>query len=279
VDVPGATLPYEMRSSGMMQQGVASPDLRSDIIKIGDLETNRDVAEAMRRTMSAAEWTSLTGLPYQSLTQNPQLVQDKATEQKAKLQPVQDQLDEINAADELAREEDDAERIAKDQKLQSYDASVLEKAMEQHYGPDLTGKVQRAVVESGELDIDNLAKLGVTEDMLTQTVQHYTEAADKMLEPVGSCTSYAENFLSEPEAKLMRQAIVSRDLASVQRLGMAARDRAAAMNFRQVSEYLTRDERMKVRLREVNRQAVIDLPGVGTTSWANAVTMRLVSFK
>jgi hypothetical protein len=102
--------------------------------------------------MSADEWTSLTGLPYQSLTQNPQLVQDKATAQKAKLAPVQEELDKINAADELAKAEDDAERIAKEQELQSYEASALEKALEQHYGQDITGKVQRAVVESGELD-------------------------------------------------------------------------------------------------------------------------------
>ncbi|MFN4143527.1 hypothetical protein [Aestuariivirga sp.] len=278
--VPADAVPSNVDTyRGPMAQGEASPDLREGMVRIGDMETNREVAEAMRRTMHPTEWTALTGLPYTSLTQNQGIVQDKATELKAKLQPVQDQLEQVNAADELAKAEDDAERVKQEQELQSYEASLLEKTLEMHYGPDMTGKLQRSVVESGEVDFDSLSKLGVQPDMVEETVKHYTEAAERMLEPVGSCTAYAENFLSEAEGRTMRQAIVSRDLAKVQELGMRARDRAAAMDMKQITDFLTTEERMKLRVRQQGFLIMVDLPQVGTTSWANAVTQGLISFK
>jgi hypothetical protein len=270
--------PYERKSPDALKVGVASPDMR-ELVRIGDMETSREVAEAMRRDMNPMEWQHLTGLAYVSLTQNPQLVQDAKTKAAAKLAPIQEELDQVNAVDELARAEDDAARIAKDQELQNVPPSVLEQVLETHYGPDLTQGLTRQTVESGEVDLESLSKLGVAPEMVEETIAHYTEAAEKMLEPVGSCTAYSLNFLSEAEQKTMRQAIVARDLAKVQSLGMRARDRAAQMSYDDVSQFLTKEERLKVRLRQVNRQAVVDLPGVGTTSWANAVTMGLVSFR
>lgn len=270
---------YDQRSPGMMQQGVSSPDLRDGIIRIGDMETSRDVAEAMRRGMSAEEWTSLTGLPYASLTQNPQLVQDKASEQKAKLQPVQDQLDEMNALDEMAKAEDDAERIAREAELQNVPPSPLETVIDQHLGTDFREKLTRHVIETGDLMPEHLEGMGISSDMLTDTVTHYEAAAEKMLEPVGSCTEYMHGFLTEDEAQLVRAAIVARDLAEVQRLGVVARDRAAAMTYQEAREYLTEDERKQLRLRVVNRVPVIDLPKAGTVSWASAVTNGLISFR
>lgn len=174
---------------------------------------------------------------------------------------------------------EDQHREDSDNQLQSYEASLLEKVLDQNYGPDVTAKVAREVVETGDLNSESLSKLGVTDDMLEETVAHYRTAAQAMLQPVGSCTSYLENMLTEGEAQKVRAAIVSRDMAEVQRLGVIARDRAASMDFKQINEFLSRDERLKLRVRQQGTLVMVDLPGVGTTSWANAVISGRISFR
>lgn len=278
--VPDDAVPgYEFRTPGGMSVGEASPDMREGIVKVGDMETSTEVAEALRRTMSAAEWTSLTGLPYVSLTQAQPVYPDEKTKAAAKLAPVSEKLEEVNELEAMIRENEDQHRQDADNQLQSYEPSLLEKVLETHYGPDMTFNLQRAVVESGELDGENLTKLGVTEDMVEEAVAHYRSAAEAILEPVGSCTAYLENFLSDGEAQKARGAIVSKDMAELQRLGMMARDRAAAMSHGEVSEFLTKEERLTLKLRQQGNLLMVTLPGVGDTSWANAVTNGLISFR
>lgn len=264
---------------GPMGVGVASPDLREGLVRIGQMETSIEVAEAMRRGMSPQEWTILTGLPYSSLTQAQYVSPDEKAKAQAKLATVQDELDKASVVDELAKAEEDAKRIEQEEALQNVPPSILEQALENQYGPDMAQGLTRSVVESGEVDLDTLGKLGVAPEMIEETIQHYTEATERMLNPVGSCVAYTLNFLSEPEAKTLREAVVARDLSKVQSLGTRARDRAAQMSFDEVSEFLSKEERLKIKLRNVNRQPVISLPNGVTTSWASAVTQGLISFK
>lgn len=276
---PDAVPGREFNNPGPMMQGVSSPDMREGIVKIGDMETSTAVAEAMRRSMSAAEWTSLTGLPYVSLTQVQPIYPDAKTKEAAKLAPVAEQLQKVNDLEQMIKENEDQHRQDKDNDLQSYDVSLVEKVLEQHYGPDMTANLQRAVVESGEIDSENLTKLGVTENMMGEAVSHYVQAAEKMLEPVGSCTAYLQNFLTEGEAQKVRAAVVGRDMSEVQRLGMIARDRAASMDMKQITDFLSKEERLKLRVRQQGTLIMVDLPGVGPTSWGNAVTNGLISFR
>lgn len=278
--VPDDAVPgYEYRTPGGMVVGEASPDMRVGIVKVGDMETSTEVAEALRRTMSAAEWTSLTGLPYVSLTQAQPVYTDEKAKAAAKLAPVAEKLDEVNELEAMIRENEDQHRQDNDNQLQSYEPSLLEKVLDQHYGPDLTSNLQRAVVESGDLESEELTKLGVTEEMVEEAVAHYRSAAEAMLEPVGSCTAYLENFLTDGEAMKARAAIVGKDMAELQRLGMVARDRAASLTYKDASEFLTKEERLSIKLRQQGNLLMVTLPGVGDTSWANAVTNGLISFR
>ncbi len=277
--VPDGVVPSNVDAyRGPMSVGVSSPDLREGIVRIGDMETSVEVGEAMRRSMSAAEWTSLTGLPYVSLTQAQFLHPDEKAKAAAKLEPVQQKLDEVNELEAMIKENEDNNRQSTDDNLQSYEVSLAEKVIEQHYGPDVTANLQREVIESGDVESESLTKLGVDPAMMADAVSHYRNAAEKMLEPVGSCTAYMENFLSDGEAAKARAAIVGRDMGEVQRLGMIARDRAASMDLRQITDFLSKDERMKLRVRQQGTLIMVDLPHVGATSWANAVTNGLISF-
>jgi hypothetical protein len=268
---------------GPMSVGVASPDMREGIVRIGDMETSVTVAEAMRRGMSAEDWKSLTGREYVSLTQAQPQTTSEATKDRFKNDPkladTQQKLDEANDLEAMIKANEDQNRQETDLELQSYEASLLEKVLEQHYGTDITTKVQRKIIDSGDLSSENLAKLGVTEEMTSEVESHYRVAAEKMLEPVGSCTAYLENFLSEAEAKLARAAIVGRDMNEVQRLGMIARDRAASMDLKMITEFLSKEERLQLRVRQEGTLIMVDLPGVGQTSWASAVTNGLISFR
>lgn len=267
---------------GPMSVGVASPDMREGIVSIAGMETSVEVGEAMRRSMSPDEWKALTGREYVSLTQvQHQPAQD--TRERFKVDPklAEDQakLDQQKQLEEMLKANAEKSRQLADQELQSYEPSLLEKVLEQSYGPEITSNIQREVIENGDLSSENLTKLGVTEEMTSEAVSHYTAAAEAMLEPVGSCTAYLMNFLSDGEAMKARAAIVGRDMAEVQRLGMIARDRAAGMSFKEVSDFLSKDERMKLRLRQQGAHVTVDLPGVGQTSWANAVSNGLISFR
>jgi len=125
-----------MRSPGGFSDdiGQASPDLRTDIIKIGGFETSLVVGEAMRRGMSPAEWTSLTNLPYVSLTQTDRAA-ILAEEHKPrfsvdpKLQGVQDALDKTLSLEQMTAAEADAKRVAAEVDAFSFDTSLIEQAM------------------------------------------------------------------------------------------------------------------------------------------------------
>lgn len=277
--VPG----YEMRTPGAMTVGEGFID-HGDTVQIGDMRTSREVAEGLRRTMGADEWKELTGLPYESLTLNPNIVQDQVSKPKERFphkqgDPIQQALDKTLELEKLAEEQAEGERQDTDNQLQSYEPSLLEKVLETHYGPDMTTNLQRAVVESGEIDGENLTKLGVTDEMVTEAVEHYRAAAQAMLEPVGSCTAYLENFLTEGEAQKARAAIVGKDMSELQRLGMVARDRAAGMTYAEASEFLTKEERLSIKLRQQGNLVIVTLPHVGDTSWGAAVTNGLISFR
>ena len=258
----------------------SSPDMRTDIVKIGGYETSVAVAEAMRRGMTADEWTAATGLPYQSLT----MTNGTATAQPRprqhtdnKLAALDEALDKELALEKMTAAEEDAKTEADETAALNYDTSLLEQVVKQGYGPEIAESLTREVVDSGDLEAESLVKHGVTPDMMEDAVAHYTQAAENMLAKVNSSVAYMSEFLSDAEAKQARQAIVGRDMATVQRLGEAARDRAAGMSFKEVSEFLTKDEKALVRLRSVNGTPVVDVNGV-TTSWGSAVINRLVAF-
>lgn len=271
---------------GPMSKGVGSPDLRTGIVKIGDMETSIEVGEAMRRGMSAEEWTSLTGLPYVSLTQaqymtvgepNPtDLLTAGANAAKAREEA---QLAEMNEIDRLARENELAHKEAAEAEAAAWEPSLLEQVMTNHLGPDVTNGLVKVVAESGEITPEMAEKLGLDEEMLAETYQHYEEAADKLLAPVNSCSSYVLNFATETEAKAFRMAMVGRDTDTVRRIGEVTKQRAAAMSYSQLKEYLTPEEITKVNLRFNNRQPTVTLPGVGEVAWHSAVMNGWVSFK
>jgi hypothetical protein len=120
--------------------------------------------------------------------------------------------------------------------------------------------------------------MGIQPEMVEDAVAHHTEAAGRMLAPVNSNVTYVENGLSEREQEAFRAAVVSRDLASVQRLGDIAKGRIANLAYDQVRDFLSHDERKMVRLRKDGMHTVVTVNGTDT-SWANAVTMGLISFK
>lgn len=102
--VPDDAVPgFEMSTPGAMKHGQSSPDMREGIIRIGDMETSTEVGEAMRRGMTPAEWTALTGLPYVSLTQVQHVHPDEGAKAAAKLAPVQEQLDEANELEAMIK--------------------------------------------------------------------------------------------------------------------------------------------------------------------------------
>lgn len=275
---------YENRTIGSMSVGEGFTD-KGDVINIAGMECSRETAEGLRRTMSVDDWREATGLPYENLLLNPKLTSDTESAKKVERfmkdesNPLQQKLDEMNDLEKMIKENEDQHRQDTDNDLQSYEVSLVEKVLEQHYGSDITSNLQRAVIESGEIDNENLTKLGVNEDMMKEAVSHYVQVTERMLEPVGSCTAYLENFLSDAEAAKVRAAIVGRDMSEVQRLGMIARDRAANMSLKDISNFLSKDEKMKLRVRQQGSLIMVDLPGVGATSWGNAVTNGLISFK
>ena len=284
--VPKGAVPgYEMRTPGGFSNdiGQASPDLRTDIVKIGGFETNIAIGESMRRSMSPAEWSSLTGLPYVSLTQTDRaaILADEYKPRFAvdpKLQSVQDALDKTLSLDEMLAAEADAKRQAAEVDAISFDTSLLEQVMTDTLGHDITVSATKQLVDSGEIDMEALGKLGIDDSMISDAVQHYTAAAETMLAPVNSSVTYLQNFLSDAEAVKVRQAIVSRDMSTTQHYGEIAKNRAASMNHKEVSDFLSKGERAQLRLRSQGGQAVIDLPNGVTTSWSAAIINGLISF-
>jgi hypothetical protein len=266
--------------------GVDSPDMRTDIVRIGDMETSIEVGEAMRRGMSPQEWLSLTGLPYVSLTQahyvsvgepNPaDLLTAGANAAKAR---VEAQLEEGNEIERMARENELAHKEAAEAEAAAFEPSLLEKVMTNQMGPDVTNGLVRAVAENGEVSPDMAEKLGLSEEMIEETFQHYVEVADKLLAPINSCSSYVENFATEPEARAFRTAIVGRDTDTVRRIGEVVMQRAAAMSYNDLKEYLTPQEVAKVNLKFNNRQPTVTLPKIGEASWRSAIINGWVSFK
>lgn len=253
--------------------------------RLGDMETSIEVGEAMRRGMSAQEWTSLTGLPYVSLTQAQYMTVGEPNPTDlltagANAANVRDeaQLAEMNEIDRLARENELAHKEAAEAEAAAWEPSLLEQVMTNHLGPDVTNGLVKAVAESGEITPEMAEKLGLDEEMLADTYQHYEEAADKLLAPVNSCSSYVLNFATETEAKAFRMAMVGRDTDTVRRIGEMTKQRAAAMSYSQLKEYLSPEEIAKVNLRFNNRQPTVTLPGVGEVAWHSAVVNGWVSF-
>jgi hypothetical protein len=279
-----AVTAYEHRDLGIMHGGntQSSPDLRTGIVKIGDFTTSLAVGEAMRRDMSAAEWTALTNLPYQPLEMLAGATTPTAPGQyrpaDPRLQAIDDALNNQNQLDALKEATDLEKAQADETALINYDASLLEQIVKQGYGPEVADSLTSEIVASGDMEAESLAQYGVTAEMMNDTVAYYQDAAEGMLLGVNSSVAFLSDFLSDPEAKSARQAIVARDMAKVISLGERARDRAAGMSYGEISNWLSRDEKASVRLRNQNGTAIIDIPGVGTTSWANAVTNGLISF-
>lgn len=278
-----ATPGREYITPGSMVVGEASPDMTEGIVTIGGFQTSIVVAEAMRRGMSAGEWTAMTGLPYQSLTQTnhgaAQPSGHKARfEVDPKLQSVQDALDRNLSLEEMLAAEADTKRVAAEVDAISFDTSLLEQVMTDTLGHDITVSATKQLVDSGEIDMEALGKLGVDDSMISDAVQHYTAAAETMLAPVNSSVAYLQNFLSDAEAVKVRQAIVSRDMSVTQHYGEIAKNRAASMSHREVTDFLSKGERAQLRLRSQGGQAIIDLPNGVTTSWSAAIINGLISF-
>jgi hypothetical protein len=259
--------------------------MRTGIVKIGDMETNIEVGEAMRRSMSPQEWTGLTGLPYVSLTQaqymavgepNPtDLLTAGANAAKARNEA---QLAEVSEVDRMAKENELAHKEAAEAEAAAWEPSLLEQVMTQNMGPEVTSNLVRSVAESGEITPAMAEELGLNEEMLAETYQHYEEAANALLAPVNSCTDYVLDFATEAEAKAFRMALVGRDVDTVRRVGEVTMTRAAAMSYNQLKEYLTPQEIAAVNLKFNNRQPTVTLPRVGEVSWHSAVMNGWVSF-
>ena len=145
----------------------------------------------------------------------------------------------------------------------SFDTSLIEQAMVTTLGPDVTERITRQVVDAGDFDAEALAKYlakyGVTEDMYQDALVHYQAAAEQMLAPINSSVAYLENFLSDAEAAKARSAIVARDMTTVQRLGEMAKNRAASMNHKEVTDFLSKAEKAQLRLRSQSGQSIVDL--------------------
>ena len=279
----GAVEGYELKSPHMLSGGnsQSSPDLRTDIVKIGDFTTSIAVGEAMRRDMSPAEWFQLTGRDYTSLTMTDRGATPATPAQRRpvdpRLQALDDALNAQTQLDKMLSDEAAGSDEAKAVDAMSFDPSLAEQVMSQHLGPDVTEGITKQVVDTGEFNAETMAQYGITGEMYQDAVEHYTAAAENMLATVNSSVNYVTDFLSEPEQVKARQAVVSRDMATVTRLGEIARDRAAAMSFKEVSEYLTKDEKAMIRLRSVNGTPVVDVNGA-TTSWGSALMSGLISF-
>jgi hypothetical protein len=285
--VPPDAVPSNVETyRGPMSQGVGSPDLRTGIMKIGDMETSIEVGEAMRRGMTAAEWTKLTGLPYVSLTQAQHVTLGEPSPVDlltagANAAKVRDeaQLAEMNEIDRLARENEFAHKEAAEAEAAAFEPSLLEQVINNQRGPDVTNGLVKAVAESGEVTPEMAEKLGLTEEMLSDTYDHYVETADKLLAPVNSCSSYVIDFATESEAKAFRMALVGRDVDTVRRIGEVTMQRAAAMSYADLKSYLTPQEIAEVNLKFNNRQPTVTLPKVGEVSWHSAVMNGWVSFR
>jgi hypothetical protein len=284
--VPPDAVPSNVGSyRGPMSQGVASPDLRTGLVKIGDMETNIEVGEAMRRSMSPQEWTSLTGLPYTSLTQaqymavgesNPtDLLTAGANAAKARDEA---HLAEANEVDRLARENEEANKEAAEAEAAAWEPSLLETVMNQTMGPEVTNGLVKAVAELGEVTPDMAEQFGLNEEMLADVHAHYVKTADNLLSPIGSCSTYVENFATESEAKAFRTALVGRDIETVRRIGEAMKLRASAMSYNEVKQFLTNDEMVKLDLKLINRNPVVTLPKIGQVDWRSAVSNGWISF-
>jgi len=116
--------------------------------------------------MSAGEWTALTGLPYENITMMDRgapvaPVPGVRQHTDPKLQALDDALNKQNALDNMLTEEADAKSDAKVIDAMTFDESLVESVMKQHLGPEITEGAVNAVVESGEFDMEALAKLGV----------------------------------------------------------------------------------------------------------------------
>lgn len=277
---PGNATPSNVDTyRGPMGVGVGSPNIDPNTINIGGLVTSREVAESLRRTYSAEEWRTLTGLPYESLTANPGLTQEPQDYAKKVMQPTQAELEQQLALEQEAEVKAEQERIAAENAALDYGPSLLEQVISDNYKPEMTDAIVKDVVSSGEINVEALGQLGVTQEMISDAEAHYRSAADAILAPINSCTAYLENMLTEPEAAAARAAIVRKDAATLKQLGDLARNRVASMGIDQVKDFLTADERRKVRLEVVNRQVTVTLPGVGKTSWAAAVNNGWISFQ
>lgn len=278
-----AVIGSELKSTHMLSGGnsQSSPDMRTDVVKIGGFETSVAVAESMRRGMSAGEWQQLTGLPYEPINMLSGATAPTAPGQyrgaDPKLQAIDNALNAQNSLEALTEVTDLQKAQADEAALINYDPSILEQVVKQGYGPEIADSLTSEIVATGDMEAESLSKYGITQDMLQDTIAHYQDAAEGMLVGVNSSVAFLSDFLSVAEAKSARQAIVARDMAKVMHLGERARDRAAGMSYSEISNWLSRDEKASVRLRNQNGTPIVDVNGM-TTSWANAITNGLVSF-
>lgn len=264
---------------GPMAVGEGATDF-GDTIQIGDMRTSREVAESLRRQMNPMEWEHLTGLPYQSLTLNPHIVSDQANKTKERFNkpendPLQDALDKTL---ELERLDAEKQQESNEEEM-DFGPSLLEQVVSSTYSPEMADGIVRDVVASGEINVEALRTIGVEDSMINEAVEHYRVAADAMLKEVNSCTGYLENALTDDEAAAARKAIVAKDVNTLQQLGALARNRIASMQYGDLKEFLTKEERLSIKLRQQGTLLMVTLPKIGDTSWSSAVSNGWVSFK